>query len=108
MRLTPTRPSRTSRELRREGIAAASCPDHVGPRDPVLESALLAVEAHPEESEEQRGDARDVTTAPRDAPRGRRTIAVDVDDLHLQQAHPERTPDDDLEHEQVDQADREH
>src|SRR5437868_4957035 len=107
IRFTPTRPSRTSRELRRDGIAAASCPDHVCPSDPVLKTALLAVEPHPEKAEEQRGDAREVATAPRDTARGRRPFAVDIDDLHLQHAHAERAPDDDLEHQQVGEADRE-
>src|SRR5688572_3197195 len=89
MRLTPTRPSRTRRELRRDGIDA-SCPDHVGPGDPVLQPALLAVEAHPQEPEEQRRDARDVAGAPQGAARGRRALAVDVDDPELERAHPER------------------
>src|SRR5690349_10861719 len=98
MRFTPTRPSRTSSELRRDGIAAHSCPDHVGPRDPVLKTALLAVEPHPEKAEEQRRDTREVAAATREAPRGRWPLAVDIDDLHLEQAHAERAPDDDLEH----------
>src|SRR5512140_3364677 len=111
MRLTPTRPSRTRRELSRAGIAAlrawstlavrsfrsfgpestcaawASCPDHVGAGDPVLQAALLAVEAHPQEPEEQRRDAGEVTRAARHAARRRRLLAVDIDDLDVEDAH---------------------
>src|ERR1043165_512886 len=92
MRLTPTRPSRTRRELRREGIAAVSCPDHEGPGDPVLQSALLAVEAHPQEPEEQSRDAGEVAPAPRHAARRRRPFAVDVDDLDVHDPHAEVSP----------------
>src|SRR4029079_9376427 len=106
MRLTPTRPSRTRRELSREGIATASCSDHVGPGDPVLQTALLAVEAHPQKPEEQRREAGEVPRAARDAAWRRRPIAVDVDDLDVQDAHAERSPDDNLEHEQIHKADR--
>src|SRR5678815_4017701 len=101
MRLTPTRPSRTSKELRREGIPAASCPDHVGSGDPILQAALLAVEAHPQEPEEQRRDAGEVARTARHAAARRRRIAVDVDDLEPHDPHAERSPDDDLEHQEV-------
>src|ERR1044071_6987822 len=106
MRLTPTRPSRTRRELRREGIAAVSCPDHEGPGDPVLQSALLAIEAHPQEPEEQSRDAGEVAPAPRHAARRRRPIAVDVDDLDAHDPHAKRAADDDLEYKQVGETDR--
>src|ERR1041384_3788990 len=124
MRLTPTRPSRTRRELSREGTGAlrkpstlamrfrscgpgsigsarASCSDHVGPGDPVLQSALLAVEAHPQEPEEQRHGAGEVPRAACHAACRRRPVAVDVDDLDVEHAHAERLPDGDLEHEHV-------
>src|SRR5213075_393745 len=94
MRLTPTRPSRTRRELRREGIVP-SCADHVRPGDPVLDASLLAVEAHPEKPEEQRRDAGEVTGTADGAPRGGRPVAVDIDDPDPQQAHAERAAEDD-------------
>src|SRR5436190_24206412 len=100
MRLTPTRPSRTRRELSREGMAAASRPDHVGSGDPVLQAALLAVEAHPQEPQEQRRDAGEVALTALHAAARRRRIAVDVDDLEPHDPHAEGSPDDDLEHEQ--------
>src|SRR5258705_11097211 len=101
MRLTPTRPSRTRSELRRAGISG---PNHVGPRDPVLQPALLAVEPDPEESEEQRRNAREVAGAARGAPCRRRRLAVDVDDFHLEHAHAERAAERHVEHEQIDHA----
>src|SRR5215470_12106231 len=103
MRLTPTSPSRTSSELRREGIRPVSSPDDVRPGDPVLQAALLAVEAHPQEPEEQRRDAREVASAARHAARRRRTIAVDIDNLHVKRPHAEGLPDHDVEDEQVHQ-----
>src|SRR5579862_1034356 len=100
MRLTPTRPSRTRSELSREGMVA-SCADHVGAGDPVVEPAFLAIESDPQEAEEQRREARDVAGAARDAATRRWTIAVDVDDLDLERAHAERAAGRDLEHQQV-------
>src|SRR5215475_2336516 len=89
IRLTPTRPSRTKSELSREGISA-SCSDHVGTGNPILQGALLAIEAHPQEPQEQRRHAGQVPGAPGNAPPRRRWVAVDVDDLHLEDAHAER------------------
>src|SRR5678816_2195387 len=81
MRLTPTRPSRTSKELRREGIPAASCPDHVGSGDPILQAALLAVEAHPQGPEERRRDA--VPRVPVDGLRQREARPAGLDRRNL-------------------------
>src|ERR1044071_5886688 len=108
MRLTPTRPSRTRRDLSREGMPAASRPDHVGSGDPVLQAALLTVEAHPQEPEEQRGNAGEVARTARHAAARRRRIAEDVDDLEAHDPHTEGPPDDDLEDQEVDQPDRGH
>src|SRR5689334_11255479 len=92
MRLTPTRPSRTRSELSREGIAVASSPDHVGASDPVLKSALLAIEADPQEAQKQRRHPGEVAGTTCRAPRRRRAVTVDVDDPDLEQSHPERAP----------------
>src|SRR5688572_10642607 len=105
MRFTLTRPSRTRRELSREGIVH-SCANHVRSSDPVLEAALLAVEAHPQESEEQRRDTGEVARTTRGTARRRRALAIYVDDADLEQTHSERAPEDDVEHEQVRHADR--
>src|SRR5574338_1556537 len=93
IRLTPTRPSRTSSELRRDGI---SDPDHVGPGDPVLQAALLAIKADPQEAEEQRCESSEVARAARHAARGGGRITVHVDDLHLEHAHAERVAERDV------------
>ena len=42
----------------REGIA--SCPDHVGPGDPVVQAALLAVEADPQKAQRQQHQRRQI------------------------------------------------
>src|SRR5215217_1744739 len=106
IRLTPTSPSRTRSELRREGISA-SCSDHVGPGDPVLEATLLAVETHPQKAEKQRGEAGEIPHAARRTARGRRPIAVHVDDAHLEEPHAERAPLGNVERQQIDERDRE-
>src|SRR3569833_1435509 len=98
MRFTPTRPSRTSKELSRLGMT--SCSDHVRSGDPVVEPALLAVEADPQKTEEQRGDTREVAGAACGRASGRRRIAVDVDHLHLHDLHAERAAADPVKHEQ--------
>src|ERR1700733_4110248 len=103
MRLTPTRPSRTNRLLRRD---IASCSDHVGAGEPVVQAALLAVEADPQEAEAQRRSAREVSGAAHEALCRRRRVAVNIDDRHLHDLHAERAAAGDLEHEQIGQADR--
>src|SRR5258706_8032681 len=97
MRLTPTRPSRTRSELSREGIADASSPDHVGTSDPVLEPALLAVEADPQKAQKQRRHSGKIAGTTCRAARRRRAVTVDVDDPDVEQAHAERAPEDDVE-----------
>src|SRR6185312_16773085 len=96
MRFTPTRPSRTKRLLRRD---IASCSDHVGTGEPVVQAALLAVEADPQEAQGERDDAGEVAGRADEALRGRWRIAVDVDDRHLHDLHAERPAAHELEHE---------
>src|SRR5262245_37633220 len=102
MRFTPTRPSRTKRELRRDGI---SDPDHVSPGNPILQAALFVIKADPQKAEEQRCDTSEVTGTARHASRWGRRIAVDVDDFHLEYAHAERAAERDVKDEQVGQRD---
>src|SRR5438045_6722436 len=91
IRFTPTSPSRTSSELRRDAMARPrSTLDHVRAGDPVVQTALLAVEADPEEPEHRRREPHEVARGPCGAPRDRRSLAPDVDDPHAQQAHAER------------------
>src|SRR4051794_8219371 len=108
MRLTPTRPSRTRSELSREGIAAASSPDHIGSGKPVVKATLLAVETDPQKSQKQRRDTREVARTPREAAGRRGRIAVDVNHLHLQEPHAERTAEHDVKHDEIRHPDREH
>src|SRR5437899_2768698 len=103
MRLTPTRPSRTRSELSREAIP--SPPDDVGAGDPVVQAALLAVEADPQEAEEQGQRAGQVAGGPHRAARVRRRVAPDVDHADLQHVHAERAAHRDLEQVQVEAAD---
>src|SRR5688572_5519384 len=101
MRFTPTRPSRTRSELSRE---AMSLLHDVGPCDPVVESALLAVEADPQVAEEERRRTREIPRRTQRGPAGGRRIPIDIDDTHFQEPHAGCTAHRDLEDEDVDQG----
>src|SRR5579862_677069 len=85
MRLTPTRPSRTSNEESRD--ATGSSLDDVGAGDPVVQAALLAVEPDPQEAEEEGERVGDVAGGADRAARVGWRVAPHVDHAHLEDVH---------------------